>query len=235
MLEEEYEIRRWLEENNVEQFRLEKIGAGIVVHAQSHVIIRSPALKKLPVQFGVVEGNFYIKAPLQTLVGAPRGVKGSFTVDTLGVSLKSLIGAPTIVGDDFVCCDAKLKSLEGSPKLVMGSFVAANNLLMGLKHAPRTVGQDFDVSANPIHSLTGFNCEIAGNFIHTCHGGHRIDEVSSRYGLDQHTADFNRVKLPGDLIPHLIEQFYLEKLAHHRFCSMKPMRSRNVVRLLNEA
>ena len=62
-------------------------------------------LKKLPVQFGIVTGNF----------------------DCAHNQLTSLQGAPEKVGESFWCTHNQLTSLEGSPEEVGGEFYCSGN------------------------------------------------------------------------------------------------------------
>lgn len=47
------------------------------------------------------------------------------------------------VSGDFDCSDNKLKSLKGAPKIVGGNFDCSNNRLTSLEEAPRRVKGDF--------------------------------------------------------------------------------------------
>jgi len=85
-------------------------------------------LKRLPVQFGKVSGNFWCyENQLTTLEGVPREV-----------------------GGNFWCIYNQLTTLEGAPREVGGSFDCSYNQLTTLEGAPREVGGDFDCSYNPI-------------------------------------------------------------------------------------
>ena len=91
-------------------------------------------------------------------------VTGYFNCSNLG--LKSLKGAPQIVGWDFECQSNQLTSLKGAPQKVGGWFVCYSNQLTSLEGAPQTVGGWFDCSNNQLTSLKGapqiidksFNC-----------------------------------------------------------------------------
>ncbi|MHA1883074.1 MAG: hypothetical protein ACTSUO_08520 [Candidatus Thorarchaeota archaeon] len=83
-------------------------------------------LKKLPVKFKRVEGNFYCDHN----------------------QLTSLDGAPEYVGKDFDCSHNQLTTLEGGPKRVEGYFYCEHNQLTSLEGAPEYVGGSFDCSFN---------------------------------------------------------------------------------------
>ena len=79
-------------------------------------------LKKIPVQFGKVGGDFYCTGnKLTSLQGAPSEVGGNFYC--FENQLTSLQGAPSKVGGNFNCSDNKLTSLKGAPSKVGGKFV----------------------------------------------------------------------------------------------------------------
>ena len=86
---------------------------------------------------------------------------GKFDCSRLG--LKSLKGAPQIVGGDFGCSNNQITSLEGAPQEVSGDFSCENNPnLYSLEGAPKTVDGDFYCDINPnLHSLEGIG-EVKG-------------------------------------------------------------------------
>jgi hypothetical protein len=83
-------------------------------------------IKKLPVKFGRVTGNFHCDH----------------------LQLTTLEGVPHYIGGGFFCEHNKLKDLKGGPKNVMGRYVCARNELTSLEGAPREVGRKFGCGNN---------------------------------------------------------------------------------------
>lgn len=110
------------------------------VDAQGKVRLNSePSIRKLPVVFGYVAGDFSCeKNHLQTLQGCPHTVRGHFFCNNN--ELKSLEGGPEEVGMIFDCRNNQLTSLEGSPRIVKGHFFCHNNPLTSLKGIPDEIG-----------------------------------------------------------------------------------------------
>ena len=107
-------------------------------------------LKKFPVKFNVVKGDFYCpNTQLTTLEGAPKEVKMHFVCSHN--QLISLKGDSEKVGGYFDCRYNKLTSLEGAPIKVKGSFDCSWNKLTSLEGgAPKEVGGDFWCYGNPV-------------------------------------------------------------------------------------
>ena len=89
-------------------------------------------------------------------------VTGKFDCSELG--LKSLKGAPQIVGRNFNCNYNRLTSLEGAPREVVKDFSCYGNQLISLKGAPQMVGGSFNCSYNQLTSLKGVPQEVGGSF-----------------------------------------------------------------------
>lgn len=141
-------------------------------------------LQMLPLQFGVVCGDFFCCGNgLTTLENAPYMVGGDF--NCYGNKLKTLQYAPVEVGGFFSCHENELIDLKGSPQeikgnfncflnelttlvggptKVNGSYYANNNELVSLEGSPNTVGGSFYVTANYITNLVGCPKEIAAIF-----------------------------------------------------------------------
>jgi len=121
--------------SNLQKIILETLRCGVLTENKKKVTIHKDTLvvdvhgdvdlnerlTKIPVKFGVVEGEF----------------SGSFN------QLTSLEGAPQIIEGDFYCSDNQLTSLEGAPKEVGGHFYCSTNQLTSLEGAPQTVGGHF--------------------------------------------------------------------------------------------
>jgi hypothetical protein len=104
--------------------------------------------KQLPLKFGKVSGNFYIRADrLNSLSGCPTEVGGHFSC--ADNDLASLAGAPQTVGGDFDVRFCDLKNLKGGPHTVGKNYFARQNNLESLEGIATSIGQEFDVIYNP--------------------------------------------------------------------------------------
>jgi hypothetical protein len=117
---------------------------GRKVNVTGDVYLQRLYLRKLPITFGKVDGDF----------------------DCLDNKLTSLIGCPTEVIGNFYCSDNKLISLKGCPHKVGGSFNCDDNVLTSLKGCPTEVGRDFnceynnkEFTENDVKSL----CKVGGS------------------------------------------------------------------------
>lgn len=155
-----------------------------MVDVMGDVKIFDADLQILPLQFGVVCGDFFCCSNgLTTLENAPYMVGGDF--NCYGNKLKTLQYAPAEVGGFFCChenelvdlngCPQEIKgnftcflneltTLVGGPTKVNGSYYANNNELVSLGGSPDTVGASFYVTANYITNLVGCPKEIGGTF-----------------------------------------------------------------------
>ena len=101
-----------------------------MVHVDGSVHIPFRKIKKLPIKFGIVTGNFQcFNNELTTLEGSPRDV-----------------------GGDFRCQNNKLTTLEGGPSRVGGNYWCGNNKLITLEGGPKEVHY-FNCAYNPINKI----------------------------------------------------------------------------------
>jgi len=149
--------------------------------------VESTALKNLrfcPEDVGYME----VRAPLETLVGAPKKAK---TIAMSGINCDDLRGLPksvyhlsisnshlrslTGMPKEVFIFEAKnikgLTSLEGSPRVVHGAFTISESGLTTLEGCPSKVGGDFSVPFNRITSLDHLPDSIGGDFILTGNTG----------------------------------------------------------------
>ncbi len=111
-------------------------------------------LKDLPLQFGLVTGDFWCDQNLLTsLEGAPIEVGGGFYCHKN--DLTSLQGAPQKVGNIFDCATNKLTDLKGAPKEVIGKIYCHNNQIyeMGLENGEFYWEDLFYCFENPINRI----------------------------------------------------------------------------------
>jgi hypothetical protein len=133
-----------------------------LINTDNVILIKK--VKKLPVQFGHVDGNFSCSNnQLTSLAGCPNEVGGYF--DCSNNQLISLEGAPkSVSGGYFDCHDNQLISLEGAPKSVSGYFDCHDNQLTSLEGAPQSVGGYFYCHDNQLTSLEGAPQSVGGYF-----------------------------------------------------------------------
>lgn len=139
-----------------------------LVDVHGNVKITNTSLRKLPIRFGRVSGDFYCYAnKLQTLKGSPDFVGGDFNCSNN--QLTSLKGAPTSVGRDFACHENLLTSLKGCPKHIHGNFNAFLNQLGTLEGAPDVIDGNCSLFQNNLISLEsnlryiGLSLHLTGN------------------------------------------------------------------------
>ena len=121
---------------------------GRKVNARGYVNLSGLDLRKIPITFGRVGGDFYCGYnKFTSLTGAPEKVGGNFYC--VSNRLTSLEGAPEKVGGSFNCSGNQLTSLEGAPREVGGNFYCDNNKLTSLEGAPEKVGESFYCWGNP--------------------------------------------------------------------------------------
>ena len=105
------EIKNWLNKHGITNYIINPNG---VVDVYGSVHLSMQGLEYIPIQFGVVDGDFII----------------SFN------KLKSLKGSP-LWCNNFNCSHNMLTSLEYAPEEVKNIFCCSNNLLKSLDFAPR--------------------------------------------------------------------------------------------------
>jgi hypothetical protein len=117
-------------------------------------------------QWGKIGGYFDCSQceSLKTLEGAPK-IVGRFFNCSYCKLLKSLGGAPKEVGWDFYCKSCPLDSLEGAPEKVCRSFFCNNcSSLKTLEGTPKEVGGSFECSnCSSLKTLEGAP-KIVGRF-----------------------------------------------------------------------
>jgi hypothetical protein len=133
------------------------------VDVDGNVYLSGQGLKKLPLKFGKVTGDFYCgHNRLTTLEGSPKEVGGFFSCGYN--QLTTLEGAPKEVGGDFYCNNNQLTTLEGAPKEVGCEFDASYQ-----------EEGDFDCSDNQLTTLEGAPKEVGGYFL--CHNNPLPEEI----------------------------------------------------------
>jgi len=163
-LKTETEIIAWLEEMKITNYTLhENAESGLTVDVNGDVNLFDKKLASIPVQFGIVTGNFTCgQNNLATLLGAPHSVGGWF--DCSVNQLTSLQFSPTEVGAQFHCEYNQLTTLKGCPTYVKGYFNCSTNHLTTLDDGPNIVQDNFECFGNLLTTLRGCPEIVGGSF-----------------------------------------------------------------------
>jgi hypothetical protein len=154
------DIKSICDELNITNWTVNSDGT---IDVDGDVWLVSKELKKLPLKFGKVSGNFYCyDNQLTNLEGGPNRVSGEFDCSTN--QLTSLLGGPKVVGGNFDCYNNNLTSLLGGPIEVGGNFWCGVNQLTTLIGGPKEVGRDFNCEKNNLITLEGAPNHVGGNF-----------------------------------------------------------------------
>lgn len=136
---------------SIDTFTLDEFGK---LNVTGNVKICDTKLKKLPLKFGKVSGDFHCHLnKLTTLKYAPQTVGGDFNCSNN--KLKSLKYAPKEVGGDFFCQENELEKLNGAPAIINGNFNCFINNLTSLKNGPIEVKKSYYAYCNHLISLEG--------------------------------------------------------------------------------
>ena len=101
------------------------------IDVYNSVHIDSKKLKKLPLKFNKIDGDFYCNCN----------------------RLTSLKGCPKEVNGDFNCFINKLTSLKYCPKEVYGNFTCYSNKITSFDHLPFSIDGEFICGYNPIYNI----------------------------------------------------------------------------------
>lgn len=140
-------------------------------------------IKELPLNFNIVEGDFYCMGnSLTTLKGAPKKVGGDFLCQEN--ELTNLEFSPTEVGGRYDCAENQITSLVGMPKEINGNFLCDNNRLESFIGGPTRVGGDqIKAHDNYLTTLIGAPTSFFGDlYIDT----NRLPSGFHRYRFDSY-------------------------------------------------
>ncbi|TDX11322.1 hypothetical protein [Flavobacterium sp. S87F.05.LMB.W.Kidney.N] len=197
------------------------------IDVNGNVIITNTLLRKLPLKFGKVYGDFICSHnKLETLEGAPYFVGGNFSC--ANNQLKSLKYAPLEVGGSYSCNENSLKALRGVPMHIKGDFNAFLNELESMECGPELVEKSCFLNMNKLKTLIG-SPKYVGNSIHLT--GNLLDNL---LGLPNHIGDIlsidstikslytggknckvKRVEIDGSNF-HKMNQFLPESIIAHK-------------------
>ena len=95
---------------NIQLEVLTKFYQNYTINVRGDVYLNNIGIKKLPLQFGKVEGFFCSGNRLESLKGCPIYVKNNFIcVNKTKISLED---CPSYVGGNFLCCSSRTKFTE---------------------------------------------------------------------------------------------------------------------------
>ena len=117
-------IKEWLDLMEIKNY---KVNEDLIVDVNDDINIYNKGLTEIPIQFGIVKGDFYCYHN----------------------NLKSLEGCPIKVNGDFCCSRNKLTSLEYASEIINGNFDCSFNNLKSLKYTPKEIKGYFNCYGNP--------------------------------------------------------------------------------------
>jgi hypothetical protein len=148
---------------NINKYAKYTLNTDNSIDVEGNINLSHLRLKKMPVKFGKVTGNFYcFNNNLTSLKHCPITVSGNFYCSYN--LLTSLEHGPTTVTGNFRCSNNLLTSLEHCPITVSGDFYCYRNQLTSLEHCPITVKRNFDCSNNLLTSLKHGPTNVLGSF-----------------------------------------------------------------------
>ncbi len=138
-----------------------------LIDVNGNVKICNTNLKRLPLKFKHVYGNFIIHSnKLIDLKGCPQYVAGDF--NCYNNELTTLLGCPEEIGGDFCCHENKLINLIGSPDVVNGNYSCFSNHLVSLNGAPAKIKGSCYLHTNEgLSSLIG-GPKVVGGSLFIC-------------------------------------------------------------------
>lgn len=170
MITNKENVRTWLEKMKISNYT---INEDLTVDVAGSVYLRNKNLFKIPVQFGVVDGDFDIsKNYLKSLKGSPHTVRDFYCTDnelkTLEFGpdrvnrgyncshnqIETLEFLPSILKDSLSCDHNKLKSFKGLEKFnELYTLFASHNELGSLEYAPSNITYALHVNDNQLTDL----------------------------------------------------------------------------------
>lgn len=161
LFESHSEIRTTCAKYGIRYYTINSDGS---IDVNGNVNISGFHLKKLPIKFNIVAGDFTCAYNnLRDLEGCPKIVDGFFYC--YSNNLRSLKGCPGSVGRNFDAAYNLLLSLEYMPANIGGNIKLSENRLTSLKGCPETVNGHLEVDNNNLTNLEGCAKYIKGSLI----------------------------------------------------------------------
>ena len=157
-------ILNWLKKHDIkykkDKYFFEKENNQFIINSRDDVVLykRIYSIKKIPVKFGTILGEFYCdNLGLETLENCPHTVQGDFSCsDNNLISLKH---GPKFVKKSYVCYNNKLITLKGACENTIDYFNCSKNKLITLEGCPKNILSTLFAQDNP--SLESFNIPYA--------------------------------------------------------------------------
>lgn len=149
------QVETWLQKYRIENYIIRD---NLTVDVDGHVFLIAKRLSNIPIQFGIVTGEFNCSANfLTSLKGVPFHVKG-----------------------DFACNQNFLKDLAYAPLEVEGHFLADNNKIVSLEGITSNLNKLVDLHRNEITSLAFLPLHIQHLYI----VGNPIENYEALFEMD---------------------------------------------------
>ncbi len=150
------DIIAWLVEQEIYNYSLvESKEFSWVVDCVGSVELEAMQLKRIPIKFNQINGNFSItNNALVSLYGCPNIVDGAFNCSQN--KLKSLKWGPVGGMSSYFCDLNELIDLEGCAQEIGSHFMCSDNFLTSLKGGPRIVGHNYFATENDLQTLEYF-------------------------------------------------------------------------------
>jgi hypothetical protein len=178
------EIMQWLYDVGIENYT---INEDLTVDVDDNVNFLNNELENIPIQFGIINGNFSIS----------------------GHSLTSLKGSPYKVNGYFDCSYNNIQSLKYCPREIGGVFFCSHNFIKSLQDGPEIVHGKFKCYGNPIESLNKFITQLHDDFEHDIDSlTNAILGFKEMYSLIKSYDADNYVLI---LTPHQIASFQMQQ------------------------
>ena len=123
MFKTKKEIESWLDEYKIIDYFVKD---DLTVNVENNVFLINKGLVEIPIQFNVVNGDFYCGSNnLTSLRGSPKELEGTFSCSDN--KLTTLKFCPDFVRDNFVCMDNLLTILDEIPNRLGGLIILDRN------------------------------------------------------------------------------------------------------------
>ena len=190
MLEGKVKIKKWLEEFEISQYT---INDNLTVDVNDHVDISYCDLKKIPIQFGVINGSFNCSHnKLTTLKGAPQDLVNMY------------------------CEKNRLTNLEGAPAKIHNTLDVSDNEITSLTGVSKEIGHCLSINKNKLSTLVELsNCMLEASLMAN------NNQLTNLSGLPHHLIQVDVRDNPLSDQSELIYLTKLEELLVSNFLNLQ--------------